>query len=199
MAELLVRNWWALALRGGAAILFGLLALVLPGLTLDALVATFVAYAFVDGLLAIIAALRPPGSDRRAVPRREAPLLEGIAGLALGLLVALWPEPTVFVVVALVACWALATGACRLLAAHRLHGRLPGAWMLTLAGVGSVALGLLLALAPALGAVSIVGWIGLYAVASGAILLTLALRLRARARPGTVEAPPSAQRLESAA
>ena len=199
MAELLVRNWWALALRGGAAILFGLLALVLPGLTLDALVATFVAYAFVDGLLAIIAALRPPGSDRRAVPRREAPLLEGIAGLALGLLVALWPEPTVFVVVVLVACWALATGACRLLAGYRLHGRLPGAWMLMLAGAASMALGLLLALAPALGALSIVGWIGLSAVVSGAILLSLALRLRGRGRSEAAEAPPSTQQLESAA
>ena len=196
MAELLVRNWWALALRGGAAILFGLLALGLPGLTLDALVATFAAYAFADGVLAIIAALRPPGSDRRAVPRREAPLLEGVSSLALGLLVALWPEPTVFVVVVLVACWALATGGCQLLAVHRLRGRLPGAWMLTLAGAVSLALGLALALAPATGAVSIVSWIGLYAVAFGAILLTLALRLRGRL--AALE-PPSAQQLERAA
>ena len=196
MAELLVRNWWALALRGGAAILFGLLALVLPGLTLDALVATFAAYAFVDGVLAIIASLRPPGSDRRAVPRREAPLLEGISSLALGLLVALWPEPTVFVVVVLVACWALGTGACQLLAAYRLRGRLSGAWMLTLAGAVSLALGLALASAPATGAVSIVWWIGLYAVAFGAILLTLALRLRGRL--AALE-PSSAQQLERAA
>ena len=197
MAELLVRNWWALALRGGAAILFGLLALVLPGLTLDALVATFAAYAFVDGVLAIIAALRPPGSDRRAVPRREAPLLEGISSLALGLLVALWPAPTVFVVVELVACWALATGACQLLAAYRLRGRLPGAWMLALAGIVSLVLGSMLALAPAVGAVSIVWWIGLYAVAFGAILLTLALRLRTRVP--TLEPSPSAQRVAPAA
>ena len=197
MAELLVRNWWALALRGGAAILFGLAALSLPGLTLDALVATFAAYAFADGVLAIIAALRPPGSDRRQVPRREAPLLEGISSLALGLLVALWPQPTVFVVVELVAAWALATGACQLLAAFRLRGGLPGAWMLTLAGAVSIAFGLALALAPATGAVSIVWGIGLYAVAFGAILLTLALRLRGR----VVELEPSAstQRLEPAA
>ncbi len=197
MAELLVRNWWALALRGGAAILFGLLALVLPGLTLDALVATFAAYAFVDGVLAIIAALRPPGSDRRAVPRREAPLLEGIASLALGLLVALWPAPTVFVFVELVACWALATGACQLLAAYRLRGGLPDAWMLMLAGALSVVLGSMLALAPAVGAVSIVSWIGLYAVAFGAVLLTLALRLRGRL--ATLEPPPSRQQIAPAA
>jgi uncharacterized membrane protein HdeD (DUF308 family) len=197
MAELLVRNWWALAARGGAAVLFGLVALLLPGLTLDALVATFAAYAFVDGVLAVIAALRPPGSDRRAVPRREAPLLEGIAGLAVGLLVALWPEPTVFVVVVLVACWALATGVFELLAAYRLRGRLPGAWMLGVAGAASVAFGLALALAPALGALAIVSWIGLYAVAFGAVLLALALRLRTRL--ATVREATAARQVASAA
>lgn len=189
MAELLVRNWWALALRGGAAILFGLLALALPGLTLDTLIALFSAYAFADGVLAIIAALRPPGGDRRSVPRREALLLEGMAGLAFGLFVALWPEPTVLAAVVLIALWALATGGCQLLAAIRLRHRVPGAWLLAIAGVASVALGLLLALSPALGVIAIVGWIGWYALASGALLLTLALRLRARQASGAVVTP----------
>ena len=188
MAEFLVRNWWALAARGGAAILFGCFALLLPGLTLDALVAGFAAFAFADGLLATIAALRAGLRDRRAAPRREALLLQGLAGLAMGLVVALWPDPTVFVVVVLLACWALATGVFAVLAALRLRARLPDAWWLGAAGVASVALGLFLGLVPAMGVVAIVWWIGVHAVVSGGLLLVLALRLRARRLAGAATA-----------
>ena len=184
MAEFLVRNWWALAARAGAAILFGLYALLLPRLTLNALVIGFAAFAFADGLLATIAALRPTGRDRRATPRREALLLQGLAGLALGLLIALWPDPTLTVVEVLLACWALATGVFAVLAGWRLRARLPDAWWLTAAGAASLALGVFLALAPAMGTRSIVWWIGWHAVVSGALLLVLALRLRARRLAG---------------
>lgn len=188
MAEFLVRNWWALAARGGAAILFGVFALLVPGLTLDALVAGFAAFAFADGLLATIAALRPGVRDRRATPRREALLLQGLAGLVLGLVVALWPDPTVFVVVVLLACWALVTGAFAVAAAVRLRARLPEAWWLGAAGAASLAVGLFLGLAEATGVVAIVWWIGVHALVSGALLLVLALRLRARRLAGAAGA-----------
>ena len=100
MTDPLVRNWWALALRGAAAVAFGLAALVHPALTVSALCGLFAAFAFVDGVLAVIAALRPPGNDRRAVPRRDALLAEGALGLALGLAAALWPDLPVAVLVA---------------------------------------------------------------------------------------------------
>ncbi|WP_284351081.1 HdeD family acid-resistance protein [Roseisolibacter agri] len=188
MAEFLVRNWWALAARGGAAILFGAFALLFPGLTLDALVAGFAAFAFADGLLATIAALRPGVRDRRATPRREALLLQGLAGLAMGLVVALWPDPTVFVVVVLLACWALVTGVFAVIAALRLRTRLPEAWWLGAAGLASLAIGLFLGLAELLGVVAIVWWIGVHALVSGALLLVLALRLRARRLAGLATA-----------
>ncbi len=183
MRELLVRNWWALAARAAVAFLFGTLVLLLPGLTLDALVALVAAYAFADGVLTIIAALRAPGRDRRAAPRREALLLEGITGTALGLGVALWPGETVLVVLLLVAARALATGAFELLAAWRLRGRVPGVVLLGLAGALSVALGVFLLVATAAGTLRVVSWIGVHALAFGTLLLVLALRLRAHRAP----------------
>lgn len=187
MLELLVRNWWALGGRGLAALVFGLAALLLPGLTLDALVALFAAYAFTDGILAVIAALRPPGVERRATPRREALLLDGIAGLALGLAVALWPETTVLSFVVLAAGRALATGAFELVAAARLRRLGPAAGLLGAAGLASVALGGFLLLATAVGIATIVWAIGAHALAFGGLLATLALQLRARAGSRVVD------------
>jgi uncharacterized membrane protein HdeD (DUF308 family) len=102
--------------------------------------------------------------------------------------VALWPAPTVFVVVVQLACWALATGIFAVIAAWRLRARLSEAWWLGVAGVASLALGLFLAVAPAVGAVRIVWWIGWHAVVSGALLLVLAMRLRARRVMGIASA-----------
>ena len=58
MDELLGRAWWMLALRGAAGILFGLLALVWPGITLLLLVVMFAAYALIGGVAAVSAAIQ---------------------------------------------------------------------------------------------------------------------------------------------
>jgi uncharacterized membrane protein HdeD (DUF308 family) len=182
MLDPLVRNWWALALRGTAAVAFGLAALLQSPLTVSALCGLFAVFAFADGVLAIIAALRPPGDDRRAVPRRDALLLEGGLGLALGLAAALWPDLTAFALLGLVAAWALATGGCALVAAWRLRTRVPAARLLGLAGLATIALGIFLAVAPVAGVLAVVRWIAAAALFAGALRLALALRLRDRVR-----------------
>jgi uncharacterized membrane protein HdeD (DUF308 family) len=70
---LLARNWGAIAVRGIAAILFGLLTFAVPALTLAALVLLFGAYALVDGIFNVIAAIRrraagPPWSSSALRP-----------------------------------------------------------------------------------------------------------------------------------
>ena len=182
MSELLIRNWWTLVWRGAAAILFGLTALLFRELTLDGLVTLFAGWAFADGMLTVVAALRPAGRDRRARPRREALLLEGIAGLGLGLAVALWPDRTAGVMLVLVAAWAIATGVGELLVARRVWSRVRGSGLLALAGASSLALGGFLLAAPALGVLAVVWWMALYAVGFGGLLLAFGLLLRGRDR-----------------
>ena len=76
--DTLARNWWLVLLRGIAGIIFGLVTFVAPDISLAALVLVFGAYAFADGALAIISAIRWRGeSDRWWVL-----LLEGLAGVA---------------------------------------------------------------------------------------------------------------------
>ena len=97
MAMDLARNWWALALRGIAAMLFGLIALFWPPTAVVALVAVFGAYAIVDGIFNLIGAVRAGRSGQRW----GALLFEGIVSLLVGLLTLFWPGVTALTVLLL--------------------------------------------------------------------------------------------------
>ena len=176
--DALARNWWAILLRGVAAVLFGLVTVVAPDISLRALVLLFGAFAFVDGILAIVSAIRRhEGSERWGML-----LLEGVSGVAVGVMTVLWPGITAFALLYLIAAWALATGVLEIAAAIRLRKALTDDWLLFLTGIASVALGVLLVLFPGAGALAVVLWIGAYAFVSGALLIALGLRLHSWAR-----------------
>ena len=69
MVNMIGRHWWAVGLRGLAALVCGVLALVWPGLTLVVLVALFGAYALVDGLFALAATRAKAGPNVRSLSR----------------------------------------------------------------------------------------------------------------------------------
>jgi len=174
MTTVMTRNWWALALRGIFAILFGLAAFVIPGVTLAVLVALFGAYAVIDGVLAIIAGIR-------AAERHErwwSPVLKGLAGIVAGVLIFAWPALTVLLLLYLMAGWAIVTGVLELVAAAHLH-RAHGEWLLILNGVLSIVFGLFVIAWPGAGVVTVLWMIGVYAIVFGVVLLVLAFRLRA--------------------
>jgi uncharacterized membrane protein HdeD (DUF308 family) len=177
-AGTLMNNWWLVVLRGVAGILFGALTFFVPRLSLIALVLLFGAYAFVDGILAIGSALR----------RREAGmhwwmmLLEGIAGVAAGVVTAIRPGLTALALLYLIAAWALLTGVLELMAAVRLRRAIRGEWLLVLGGIASFVLGVLLLFFPRAGALAVVLWIGAYALVFGILLVALGVRLRAWGR-----------------
>jgi uncharacterized membrane protein HdeD (DUF308 family) len=103
MNAILAQNWWAMALRGGLAVLFGILAFVLPGATILSLVLIFAAFSLVDGIFEIVAAIR----GARAGERWGLLLLHGIAGLVIGIGAFVWPGITVLAFVLMIAAWAL--------------------------------------------------------------------------------------------
>ena len=173
----LTRNWGAIATRGVAAILFGLLSFALPGLTLAALVLLFGAYALVDGIFNVVAAVRGRGT----VQPWWALLLEGIVSIAAGVVTFVLPGLTALTLVYVIAAWAVVTGVLEIVAAVRLRNQITGEWRLVLGGVLSIVFGVFIMLAPRAGALALVLWIGAYALVFGALLLALAVRLR-RAR-----------------
>jgi uncharacterized membrane protein HdeD (DUF308 family) len=176
--ETLARNWWLVLLRGIAGIIFGVLAFVWPSLSLAVLVIIFGAYAFADGVLAIISAIRWRGETERW----WLILLEGIAGVAIGVITFFWPGITALALLYVIAAWALVTGALEIAAAIRLRNVIEGEWLLLLSGIASVALGVLLALFPGPGALALVLWIAAFAILSGALLIALGFKLRSWAR-----------------
>jgi uncharacterized membrane protein HdeD (DUF308 family) len=173
MNNLLVQNWWALALRGVAAVIFGIIAFALPGVTLTVLVLFFAAYLLVDGVFALIAGLKAAEQHERW----GALALEGILDLVAGAAVVMWPGLTLVVFIYMAAFWALVTGIALLVAAFRLHKQ-HGEWTMILAGILSIAWGILVAVFPIAGILVWAWWIGAYALVFGIAMLVLAFRLR---------------------
>jgi uncharacterized membrane protein HdeD (DUF308 family) len=174
MLAQLANNWWWVALRGVAAILLGIVAFVIPGLTFLVLVIWFGAYAFVDGIFTIIAAF----THRAANERWWVMLLEGILGIVVGVITFFQPGLTGAALVFVIAAWAIVTGILEVVAAIRLRQEIRGEFWLALTGILSVIAGILMFVFPDIGALTIVWIIGAYALLFGILLLALAWKLR---------------------
>src|SRR5262245_1530310 len=174
MNGLLVTNWWSVVLRGLLGIAIGIVTFSSPVSTLSALVLLFGAYAFIDGVLSVVGAVR----TARSGERRGVLLLKGIAGIAAGFIAFTWPALTATVLALVIAGWAIVTGILEIAAAVRLRKEIRGEWLLGLFGVLSIAFGILIAMAPLAGALVVATWVGAYAFVSGIILLMLGFRLR---------------------
>ena len=186
VADLLTHNWWLLALRGLAAIAFGIVAFIWPGITLLTLVFLFGAFAVLNGVLAFIAASRAP----KGYPRFGSLILEGIFSLAVGAIAFTVPGITTLTLLILIASWAIVSGIFEIIAAIRLRRIIQREWLLVLAGLASIAFGVIVILQPAVGVLALVWWIGAFTFAFGLLLVALAFRLRRwrAASPGTATA-----------
>lgn len=174
-AEWLSRHWWVFVLRGVLAILLGVATFLWPAITLATLVIFFGAYAFVDGVFALVAAFRR---------ERPAPgwllALEGVIGIGVGVLTLFAPGITALALLLYIAIWAVATGVLEIAAAIALRKEIENEWLLALGGAASLAFGLLLLLRPSAGALAVLWLIGAYAIAFGVLYVLLGLRLHRR-------------------
>jgi uncharacterized membrane protein HdeD (DUF308 family) len=175
-ADLLAKNWWALVLRGVAGIVFGILAFVMPVVTLAALVLLFGAYALVDGIFNIVAAVTGRTGERPWWTL----LLAGLVGIGAGLATFFLPGLTALTLLYVIAAWAIVIGVLEIAAAVRLRRVITNEWWLGLGGALSIVFGVLIMLAPGAGALVMVLWIGAFAVVYGIALVVLGLRLRGR-------------------
>ncbi len=174
VVDTLKLNWWLLALRGLVAVLFGVLAFIWPGVTLLTLVWLFGAFALVNGLLSLVLAAKAP----KGYPRLGSLILGGLLGILAGLLAFVMPGITALGLLILIAAWAVVTGILEIIAAIRLRKIITNEWLLILAGIASVAFGVILLLRPAAGALALIWWIGAWALIFGILMIVLAFRMR---------------------
>jgi uncharacterized membrane protein HdeD (DUF308 family) len=174
VADTLSHNWWLLALRGLAAIIFGILTFIWPGISLFALIVLFGAFALVNGVLSVFLAAKAP----KGYPRFGSLLLGGLYGIFAGILTFIWPGLTALGLLIMIAAWAIVTGTLEIVAAIKLRNEIKHEWLLILAGLCSVVFGVLLMLMPGAGALVLVLWIGAYALVFGILLMVLAFKVR---------------------
>lgn len=167
-------SWGWMLIRGLAAVLFGLLALLLPGATLVTLALLWGAYALVEGSGALIAAFRLRAGGQPLWPLG----LAGLLGIVAGLITLIWPGLTALTLLLLIAVWAITMGILEIIAAIRLRQVITNEWWLGLSGLLSLAFGGLLVVNPGAGALAVIWLIGGYALLFGILLIALAWRLK---------------------
>jgi uncharacterized membrane protein HdeD (DUF308 family) len=184
MVHVLARNWWALLIRGIAAVIFGILAFCWPGATLFAICILFGAYAFVDGVFAIVAAVRAAQAHERWWPF----VIEGIVGLAIAAVTFYDISITFLALYFTVAVWAFATGVLEIAAGIQLRKSIANEFLLILAGLASIVFGIFMFWHPIAATIAIVWIIATYAVVFGIIMIALAFRLRGHSSGGVAAA-----------
>ena len=180
MRELLAEFWWVLVLRGVSAIAFGVLAALWPGITIEVLLIFFGAYMLVDGVFGVIGAIR----GRHHAEHWVLMLLEGLLGIAVGVLTWVAPVVTGFALLMYIAAWAILTGVLEIVSAIRLRREIQGELWLALAGLLSIGFGVLLVAFPLAGAFALLWVLAGYAIVFGIVLIVLGFRVRGSGRPG---------------
>ena len=170
----LAENWWLLLLRGLAAIAFGVIAFLWPGITLVALTYLFGIYAIVDGVVAIWAAFNLPGE---AGPRWWLGL-SGVVSVLAGIVAFVYTGMTALVLLVFIAVWAIIIGVLQLYAAIQLWKVIDNDWWLILSGLLSIAFGAVLIAWPSTGALALIWTIAWFALFFGCLFIGLAFELK---------------------
>ena len=174
MLGLVTRNWWVFAIRGIAAIVFGISAFIWPAATLTVLVFLFGAYVLVDGIALLVALVR---GDELARRHGWAVGIMGVTGIVAGVATFVWPGMTALSLLYLAAFWAIAMGTFQVIAAIALRREIDGEFWMVLGGVATIAFGVFLVASPGAGLLSLVWLVGIWSVVFGVSSLGLAYRL----------------------
>jgi uncharacterized membrane protein HdeD (DUF308 family) len=174
LLETLKRHWWVPVIRGIAAIVFGIIAFVYPGLTIATLVLFFGAWVLIDGIFRIVGAIGHRASD----PDWGWQLVIGLLGIIVGLLTFHAPQITALALVIYIAAWALMIGASEIALAVKMRREIKGEWFLILMGLASIVFAVLLLWNPIAGAAAVIWLIAWYAVVLGILAIFFGFRLR---------------------
>lgn len=179
--SLLKQIWWVVLLRGILAVLFGVVALVWPGITVWALVVVFAAYAIIDGIVLVVQSVRdkPEGWGWW--------LAMGVVSVLAGLVALFWPGITALALLYVIAFYAILFGITGIIGGIRFRKVPESGWVWSvLAGVVAVLFGIVLLIFPGEGILSLIVLLGIYAILFGVLLIILAFQARSAAKKAGV-------------
>ncbi|WP_327090092.1 HdeD family acid-resistance protein [Nonomuraea sp. NBC_01738] len=168
----IARTWWLVLIRGICAIIFGILALFWPGITVYVLVIFFAAYAIVGGSFSLFAAF---GHN---VQSRAWLIISGIIGILAGIVAFVWPGITAVALLYIIAIWAIFTGIAEIVAGIAVRKQIDNEWIIIVAGVISVIFGFLLLIWPASGMLALTWLLGIFALIYGIAMIVLSFRVK---------------------
>lgn len=174
MIIMISRKWWTWILRGVLAVLAGVVALIWPNISIQAILILLGIYLIADGLLTAAVSIL----HRRQAANWWFFLAEGVMGLVIGFFALVFPHIMAVAVVYLVAFWALVTGILEILAAVQLRRQMAGEWLLLLAGILSLIIGIVFIVLPHAGIVLIVWLLAFYLILFGVLMTVLGIRMR---------------------
>jgi uncharacterized membrane protein HdeD (DUF308 family) len=174
LSTLMSRYWWVLLLRGALAIVFGIVALGYPGMTLASLVLAFAFFAFVDGIANVCYGI----AGRKDNESWWVLLLEGLLGIAFGIITFQAPAITALLLLLYIGFWAMATGVLRIVVALRLRHEIEGEWWLVLGGLVSILFGMSVIARPGAGAIAVLTVMGLWSIVTGIFLALASFKVK---------------------
>lgn len=170
------RPFWELLIRGILALIFGVAALVWPGVTAEILVIFFAIFMLLDGIMAVA------GSVIMRFDGWWLILIGGLAGILVGILTFVWPAITLIILVYFIAIRSFIVGLFEIIGASQIREKHEGKWLLIMAGIISIIFSLIIALRPDIGILAIVAIIALYAIFFGILLISLAFMVKSWAK-----------------
>ncbi|MBW9207667.1 HdeD family acid-resistance protein [Mumia sp. zg.B17] len=165
--------WWIVVVRGLLAVVLGIVALVWPGPTARVIIVLFGVWALVDGIIALVSIITGGGRSWGWL------LLEGVLGIAAGIIAFRAPVTVALALVLLIAFWSIMIGVLEISGSLQVR-QVPGSgwgWLLA-SGVVSIVFGILLFVWPDLGFATLIILIGIYALALGVVWLITAFMIR---------------------
>ena len=174
MLTVAARHWWVLLLQGVLGIVFGVIAILVPGIALLTLAYVFAAWALITGVGYLAEGYRVAEHRGRSWPFA----VMGVLGVVAGIVAALIPGPTILTLVLLLGAFLVTQGVMELYTAFRIRREVTGEWILALIGILRIVAGLIVLAMPALGALLTATLVGIWAILGGAAALSLGWRLR---------------------
>ncbi len=178
MLARLASYWWIFLIRGILALALGCAIPFFPGAAIFAIAILFGAYAFVDGIVAIGAAVRMNHAEGRWIWL----LVEGVLGVVAGVITFFWPLITIVALAYLVGFWFVLTGVVAIGTAMQVRGHLANEIFMILVGFLSIFAGVVIFFTPGWGVFALLWTVGIYAILAGIFFIGLAFRLRAAGR-----------------